>query len=426
MTTTPTSPTSPDSPSTPDSPVRGGEGTAPPVQVPAPHDRGCPFDPPPAYTRAAREGAVTRAELPDGSPCLLVTGYQEVRAVLSDRRFSADARHPGFPFFAPGRRELAATRPSFIRLDDPEHARLRRMVTGDFLVKRIEAMRPDIQAIVDDALDRMTLHGSPADLVAEFALPVPSLVICLLLGVPYEDHARFQRLSRTLLSNSVVQGEVARAQREMLDYLGGLAEAKRERPGDDILSRLAARDDLDPAEAAATGLLLLVAGHETTANMTALATLHLLRRPEQAARLVADPAAVPGAVEELLRHLTIVHTGLPRVALADVEVGGTLVRAGEGVIAMLSTANRDGEVFGGGPHDPVAEPDLDRDARRHLAFGFGVHQCLGQPLARAELQIALATLFRRLPGLRLAVPERELVFRPDALVYGVESLPVAW
>ncbi|MEV7026840.1 cytochrome P450 [Kitasatospora sp. NPDC093558] len=393
--------------------------------VPAPHDMRCPFSPPPAYTDAARTGSVSRAALPDGTPIWLVTGYADVRTVLSDHRFSADARHPTFPLFTPERRELIAENPAFIRLDDPEHARLRRMVTGDFLVKRVEAMRPEIQQIVDDALDRMTDGVTEADLVGAFALPVPSLVICLLLGVPYEDREMFQALSATLLNTFAPKDEIARANDEILDYLGGLAAHKKEHPAEDILSRLAARDDLTLREIASTGVLLLIAGHETTANMIGLSTVLLLRQPEQVAKL-ADPAAVPGAVEELLRHTTIVHTGLPRVAVEDVELDGTLIRAGDGVFAMLSTANRDERMFGGADRTSPDEVDLDRDARRHLAFGFGVHQCLGQPLARAELQIALATLFRRLPGLRLAVPESELRFRSENIIYGLKSLPVTW
>nr|BFD88888.1 cytochrome P450 [Kitasatospora sp. Xyl93] len=399
--------------------------TAPAVPLPAPHSAGCPFGPPPAYTEAAATAPLTRADLPGGESCWLATGYAEVRTVLSDRRFSADVRHPSFPLLVAGSRERIAENPTFLRLDDPEHARLRRMVTGDFLVKRVEAMRPDIQRIVDEALDGMTEGRTEADLVADFALPVPSLVICLLLGVPYEDREFFQSVSRTLLSNTSTLERLLEAQDELLQYLEALTARKREEPRDDILSRLAARDDLTPREAAATGILLLIAGHETTANMIALSTALLLDRPEQVARL-ADPAALPGAVEELLRHLTIVHTGVPRVALEDVELGGTTVRAGEGVIAMLSTANRDEEVFGGPGRLPADELDLDRDARRHMAFGFGVHQCLGQPLARAELQIALATLFRRLPGLRLAVPRAELAFRTDSFIYGMRSLPVTW
>lgn len=398
--------------------------TAPVVPLlPAPHSGGCPFGPPPAYTEAAATAPMTRAELPDGDPCWLATGYAEVRTVLSDRRFSADVRHPAFPLLVAGARErLVTDNPTFLRLDDPEHARQRRMVTGDFLVKRVEALRPEIQRIVDEALDRMTAGRTTADLVTDFALPVPSLVICELLGVPYEDRDRFQGLSRTLLSRESTVEQLREAQEEVLDYLRDLTARKRAQPEDDVLSRLAVRDDLSPDDVASTGVLLLIAGHETTANMISLSTALLLEQPEQIARL-ADPAALPGAVEELLRLLTIVHTGLPRVALEDVELGGVTVRAGEGVIAMLSTANRDEEVFGGADHRPTDELDLARDARRHMAFGFGVHQCLGQPLARAELQIALETLFRRLPGLRLT-GERE--FRTESFIYGMRSLPVTW
>lgn len=392
----------------------------PRLVLPAAYD-GCPFDPPSAYQQAAARRSVTRTELWDGSTCWLLTGYQEVRAVLADQRFSADIRNPSFPFLSPGRRQLVTRNPGFIRMDDPEHARLRRMLTTEFLIKRVEELRPGIQRIVDDTLDRMIARGAPADLVTEFALPVPSLVICLLLGVPYEDHDHFQQQSRILLDTSAEEQQVAEAQRELRAYLARLTAQKRDSPTDDILGRLAVRDDLTIDEAVSTALLLLVAGHETTANMTALSTLALLRNPEQAARLRSGAAGAHGAVEELLRHLSIIQIGLPRVATEDMEIDGTLIRAGEGVLCMLSTANRDEGVFPGG-----SELDLDRDARRHLAFGFGVHQCLGQPLARAELQIALRTLFDRLPGLRLAVDERELSYRTTMVVHGVDSLPVAW
>ncbi|MFJ4667657.1 cytochrome P450 [Kitasatospora purpeofusca] len=396
--------------------------TTPVLALPAPHSGGCPFGPPPAYPEAAATGPVTRAKLPDGDLCWLVTGFAEVRTVLSDRRFSADIRHPAFPLLVAGARELITDNPDFLRLDDPEHARQRRMLTGEFLVKRVEELRPEIQRIVDEALDRMTAGRTTADLVTDFALPVPSLVICLLLGVPYEDHDRFQSLSRTMLSRESTVEQLREAQEGVLEYLRDLTTRKRAQPEDDVLSRLAARDDLSAEDAAAMGVLLLVAGHETTANMIALSTALLLDHPEQIPGL-ADPATLPGAVEELLRLLTIVHTGLPRVALEDVELGGVTVRAGEGVMAMLSTANRDEAVFGGAGHRATDELDLHRDARRQLAFGFGVHQCLGQPLARAELQIALETLFRRLPELR---PAGEREFRTESFIYGMRSLPVTW
>ncbi|MFJ8627027.1 cytochrome P450 [Kitasatospora sp. NPDC093550] len=382
---------------------------------------GCPFDPPPAYRQAQQEEPVSRVSLWDGAPSWLITRHQDIKAVLGDPRFSSDATRPGFPFISAGARQLSSGRRTFIRMDGQEHTRLRRMLTGEFMIKKVEALRPEIQRIADDLLDRMTAGRDSADLVREFALPLPSLVICLLLGVPYQDHDFFQQCSRILLHNESTAEEVEAAQRRLADYLVGLTEAKRAEPDDGILSRLVQRGELDSEEIGAMGRLLLVAGHETTANMTALSVLALLRNPDQLAHLRAHPEAVPGAVEELLRYLTIVHSGLTRVATEDVTVGGVRIAAGEGVICMISAANRDEHAFPDG--DGL---DLARDARLHLAFGFGVHQCLGQPLARLELQIALDTVLRRLPGLRLAVPFEDVRFRDEMLVYGVHELPVAW
>jgi cytochrome P450 len=355
-----------------------------------------------------------------------VTGYEEVRAALADPRFSADARTPGFPFLSPGQRELATAKPSFIRMDDPEHARLRRMVTKDFLVKRIEELRPGIQDIVDRAVDRMTEGRTSADLVADFALPVPSLVICLMLGVPYEDHDLFQSLSRTLLDNNSTREQAEEAHARLMGYLADLAERKRRHPEDDILSRLAARDDLTPQETASLGFLLLVTGHESTANMTAISVLALLRHPDQTARLRADPGLIRGAVEELLRHLTIIHLGLGRAATEPVTLAGVTIPAGAGVICMLSTANREDHLFTTDNGTAPTDLDITRDARRHVAFGYGTHQCLGQTLARVELQTILTTLLHRLPALRLTVPPTQLTYNQNNIVYGLRALPVAW
>ncbi|GAB2702662.1 cytochrome P450 [Kitasatospora kifunensis] len=399
--------------------------TAAPTPTPrltAPAPRGaCPFAPPPAYQQAHREEPISRISLWDGSTVWLVTRHQDVRAVLGDARFSADAVNPGFPFLSAGARELASGKPTFIRMDDPEHARLRRMLTGDFMIKKVEALRPEIQRIAEELLDKMIAGGSSADLVRDFALPLPSLVICLLLGVPYEEHDFFQECSRVLLRRDADPAQVRAAQDSLVDYLAKLTESKRTAPDDGILSRLVARGELTAEEIGSMGRLLLVAGHETTANMTALSVLALLRNPEQLERLREHPELIGGAVEELLRYLTIVHSGLARVATEDVTLGGVELRAGDGVILMLNTANRDEQEFPGGD-----DLDVSRDARRHLAFGFGVHQCLGQPLARLELQIALSTILRRLPGLRLAASFEELRFRNEMLIYGVHELPVAW
>lgn len=397
--------------------------TAGTATLTAPAARGtCPFAPPPAYEQARRERPVTRAALWDGTSAWLLTRHADIRSVLRDQRFSADATRPGFPFLSAARRALTTDRPTFIRMDDPEHARLRRMLTADFMIRRVESLRPQVQRLADDLLDRMTEGRRSADLVAEFALPLPSVVICLLLGVPYSDHAFFQRCSSVMLRTDSTEAEVMAAQGELIVYLAALTRAKRTSPDDGILSGLTRTSELTDDQIASMGRLLLVAGHETTANMTALSVLALLRHPDQLARLRgAGPEEVRAAVEELLRYLSVVQSGVARVATEDVRVGDVDIRAGEGVLCMLNTANRDEDAFPGG--DGL---DLTRDARRHLAFGFGVHQCLGQPLARVELQIALSTVLRRLPDLRLAVPYEDIRFRHEMLVYGVHALPVAW
>jgi cytochrome P450 len=383
----------------------------------------CPFDPPPAYQQARRSAPVSPARQWDGAPLWLVTGYREVREVLADQRFSADPRKPGFPFLSEGRRELVPeNNETFIRMDDPEHARLRRMLTGEFMLKRIEELRPKVQELADGLIDRMSANGRrEADLVAEFALPLPSLVICLMLGVPYQDHAFFQTHSRTLLDNSAAPGVLRESRDALIGYMRDLAEEKRRTPDGGIVSRLIERGDLTPRQVASMSLLLLIAGHETTANMTSLSVLALLRNPPQLARLRAEPELLRGAVEELLRYLSIVQLGITRAATEDVTVGGQLIRAGEGVLCMLNAANRDEEIFPG-----ADELDVGRSARGHVAFGFGVHQCLGQPLARLELQIALDRLLDRLPGLRLDLPFDEVRYRHEMVVYGVRELPVAW
>jgi cytochrome P450 len=383
----------------------------------------CPFDPPPAYQQARRERPVTRTTLWDGSSCWLITRHDDIRHTLRDDRFSADAARPGFPFLTAGRKALTTDQPTFIRMDDPEHARLRRMLTADFMIRKVESMRPQVQQLADDLLDAMTKGRQEADFVADFALPLPSVVICLLLGVPYTDHEFFQQCSSAILRTESTPEEVVAAQNELLAYLRDLTRAKRRSPDDAILSRVAEQSDLTDDDIARMGRLLLVAGHETTANMTALGILALLRNPGELARMRdAGPTEVQAAVEELLRYLTIIQSGVARVATEDVTVGDTLIRAGEGVLCMLSAGNRDEEVFPDADRLDLARPG----SRRHLAFGFGVHQCLGQPLARLELQVALPTVLRRLPGLRLAVPFEDVRYRNEALILGVHELPVAW
>jgi cytochrome P450 len=313
----------------------------------------------------------------------------------------------------------------FIDMDPPEHDAYRRMVISEFSVRRIAAMRPGIQRTVDGALDALVAAGPPADLVAGFGLPVPSLVICQLLGVPYEDRQYFQ--SRTRLTTELNTDPAAgRAFLEIREYLDGLVSRAEREPGDDLIGRLVtgplAAGALEHDALVGMAFLMLVAGFETTANMIPLAALTLLEHPAALAELRADPALWPGAVEELLRYHSIVDwIAFDRMALRDLEIGGQRVRAGEGVYVLGAAANRDPRAF-----ERPDEFDIHRGARHHVAFGYGVHQCLGQNLARAELEIALRTLFERLPELRLASDVDSLPVKYDAPIFGLYELPVAW
>ncbi|MFJ9123650.1 cytochrome P450 [Streptomyces sp. NPDC102340] len=397
-------------------------------QHPSPRATGCPFDPPPALHALQSAPSLSRVRIWDGSSPWLVTRYDQLRALLGDPRVSADVNGPGYPHRSAGQKAGAQSRRTFLNMDDPEHARIRRMVTAPFAIKRVEALRPSIQKIVDDLIDEMLAGPKPVDLVQAFALPIPSLVICALLGVPYEDHDLFQRHTKVIVKRDSAPEETVAATTALADYLEELLATKQSRPEDDLLSELAtkrvATGEMTRREAAHMGVLLLAAGHETTANMIALGTLALLEHPDQLATLrgTEDPKTVSAAVEELLRYLNITHSGRRRLALDDIEIDGQVIRAGEGIILAGEVANRDPAAFAGNPD----ELDITRDARRHVAFGYGVHQCLGQPLARVELQVVYSTLYRRIPTLALATGIDQLEFKHDGLVYGVYELPVTW
>ncbi|WP_330286128.1 cytochrome P450 [Streptomyces sp. NBC_00576] len=382
----------------------------------------CPFDPPAGYADW-REGEGLRRALWRGEPMWVVSRFADIREALSDPRLSADDRTPGFPVPAAAGLEVAQ---SFVRMDDPEHIRLRRMLTGEFTVKRMERLRPLIQEQVDHFLEQMISQGSPADLVSAYAFPIPSMVISLMLGVPYEDHTFFQEHSATIVRADATDEENQAANLALAGYMYELVARREREPTDDLISRQLQRvaaGEISRDTVVVNGLALLVAGHETTANMIALGTLALLEKPDRLARIrdTDDPAVVANAVEELLRYLTIVQDGIFRVATEDVTIGGQLVRAGEALLMNLPAGNRDASFS--------ADPDTfdaDRNTRGHLAFGYGTHQCLGQPLARVELQIALPALLRRLPNLQLAVPLDQIAFRNNTITYGPHVLPVAW
>lgn len=386
----------------------------------------CPFDPPGEYQSWQQAPGLQQVRLWDGSRAWAVTRHEDVRAALRDTRVSADALHPGLPSLAAGRK-MTPDEVTFVRMDDPQHAEQRRMLTRTFTVKQAEAMRPRVQEVVDDALDQMIRDGQPADLVTGFALPVPSRIIAVLLGVPYEDHDFFQASSKTLLDLSATVEQVQAAKDALATYLHDLVGRKEREPADDLLSQLAteriASGELTRQQVVNIARTLLIAGHETTASMISLGTLTLLQHPDQLVRVrdTDDPRTVANAVEELLRYQTIAENAIVRVAREDITIGGQLVHAGEGLLFCLPVANRD-EGF-------LDDPDsfsIDHQPRGHVAFGYGIHQCLAQNLARVELQVALPTLLRRLPGLRLAVPFEEVEFHRKRVTFGTTRLPVAW
>ncbi|KFU83201.1 Cytochrome P450 [Amycolatopsis lurida] len=390
--------------------------------------RKCPFSPPPEYERLRRESPVSRVGLPSGQTAWALTRLEDIREMLSSPHFSSDRQSPSFPLMVARqiRREDKPFRPSLIAMDPPEHSRARRDVVGEFTVKRMKALQPRIQQIVDEHLDALLAGPKPADLVQALSLPVPSLVICELLGVPYSDHEFFQSCSSRMLSREVTAEERMTAFEQLENYLDELVTKKEANATeDDLLGRqiLKQREtgEADHGELVGLAFLLLIAGHETTANMISLGTVTLLENPDQLAKIKADPGKTLAAIEELLRVFTIAETATSRFATADVEIGGTLIRAGEGVVGLSNAGNHDPDGF----ENPDTF-DIERGARHHVAFGFGVHQCLGQNLARLELQIVFDTLFRRVPGLRIAVPVDELPFKHDSTIYGLHALPVTW
>ncbi|MFE9635200.1 cytochrome P450 [Streptomyces sp. NPDC006463] len=395
-----------------------------------PIQRKCPYQMPPGYEGLREKGPISRVTLWNGRVAWLVTGNELGRKLFPDARLSSDVLDPNFPLLAPrieAQRQQAAA-PPLVGVDDPVHARQRRMVLPSFGVRQVNALRPVIQSYADDLLDKM-LAGGPGrtvDLLTEYALPMPSAVICQLLGVPYEDHHYFDERSRHVLSSSGPE-QAAQAQQaftEILAYLDDLISRKQAEPGDTLLDELIARQledgKVDRNELAMIATVLLVSGHETTSNMIALSTMALLAHPEQMEALRADESLMPRAVDELMRYASIGDM-LMRVAKEDIEVEGHVIKAGDGVILSTMLMNRDGQSF-----EKADDLDIFRPSGRHVAFGYGIHQCIGQNLARAEMEIALATLLRRVPSLRLAVPADQVPVNAPFVLQGVSELPVTW
>jgi len=390
-----------------------------------PFHRTDPLHPPPQYALARATRPVLPVTLYDGRRAWLITRYEDMRAVTTDARFSGEFANPNFPAITPARRVVDKHERAFVGMDNPRHDHYRRMFTREFGTKRIFALRPRIEAIAHRLIDALMAQPEPADLVATIAVPFPSLVMCDLIGSPYEDHPFIIACAagrHGLLQTPAEAEEKARA---LSAYFLRLIRRKEAEPGDDLVSRIIEEHvkpgNLSREDFAEIGAMILRAGHDTTTNMIGVGTLILLDHPDQAAAVRDNPDLVPGAVEELLRFVSPVQFLPRRVALEDVPIGAVVIRKGEGVFALNPAANRDPAVF----PDPDRF-DVHRDASRHVAFGFGIHQCLGQILARLELQVVLPLLLRRMPGLRVAAADGEIRFKDDMQIYGVHNLPVAW
>jgi pentalenic acid synthase len=372
---------------------------------------------------------MNRVTLWDGKQVWLVTGHSHGRRLLADPRFSADRARPDFPAVLP-RFETDAVKPlAAIGFDPPDHEIRRGILTAAFSVQNVRKLRAGVERKVADRAERMLRKGPPTDLVRDYALPIPSMVISGLLGVPDEDHDFFERATVGLLqADSAETAEAAGA--TLLNYLDDMVKAKELEPDDTLLSTLASnvgksRLDRDIVPKIAMGLL--IGGHDTTSSMIAMGVITLLEHRDQLAAMCADPAMIPAAVDELLRMVSVTDVSGVRVATEDVEIHGVLIRAGEGIIVSSSMVNRDPDVYASPYTFDIHRSRWDTSSsRRHLTFGYGVHQCLGQNLARMALEVAFSTLFDKISTLRLAVPLDQLPMRRSGTMQGVHELPVTW
>ena len=391
-------------------------------------------DPLRVFARMREQSPVTSVVTPEGQRAWLITRYEDVRKALADPRLSKDWRKLRSPGFVPDP-SVGFLMAHMLNADPPDHTRLRRLVQKAFTPGRVAALRPRIEAITASLLDAMAGGGSrvggaagdspdgATDLITAFAFPLPMTVICELLGIPDDDREEFKTWSKVILSSTATFDEYRAAGGAMYAYFTRLLADKRAAPADDLLSALiTARDSgdsLDEPELLAMIFLLLVAGHETTVNLIATGTLALLTHPSELSRLRADPSLLPGAIEELLRYANPLNHATDRYAPEPLEVSGVTIPAGEPVLVVTSSANRDPARF----PDPD-RLDLERDASGHVAFGHGIHYCVGAPLARLEGEIAFGALLARFPHLSLAVDPAALRWRPSSLIHGLETLPV--
>lgn len=384
-----------------------------------PTRRGRPFDPPAELVKIAGEEAIVSMAYPDGHVGWLVTSYSLARTILASPDFSTrhDLRHSPVPTML---KPTPAPPGAFIGMDPPEHSRYRKPLNQYFTVRRVRQLEPAIERVAAKYLDALERLGPPADLMRAFALPIPVQVISELLGSGPEFAEELQRLRAVTLDPGTSQEDVMTSVKATHELMGRLVSVKRREPADDLLSRLIADGDLNDQELTGLALMMLIAGHETTGQAIGLSTYFLLQDEDLRRRLATGPALSDAAVGELLRYLTNVQF-VTRVALTDVELGGVSIAKGDCCTISLSAANRDAESF--------PDPDVfaETGARcSHLAFGHGIHQCIGQNLARAEIRIAIGALLQRFPGLRLAADDTRITTRDALNTYGIDRLPVVW
>lgn len=407
---------------------------------PSPQASSCPFDgsrrfpvarqdpmhPPRDYAAWGTEQRISRVTQWNGAPAWFVTRYEDVRALLMDPRLSADATSPAYPAQTAALALVRRDYQVFAQMDPPGHTAERRLLQAEFSAPATERLRPKVQALVDALIDKMTAGKSSGDLVTEFAVPLPCQVICTLLGVPESDHAAIQGWSKDISSRSTSQEAAAAKIQEFCEgYLTDLVRHKNEKLGDDLLSRLIVNHmrpgTITPRKVVSLARLFLNAGHESSTGTLGLGLAALLYHPDELEKLRRDPSLIKSAIEEILRFTDVTHSGRLRVASEDIEIAGVTIRAGDAIIMHQPTADRQETVF--------PEPDrfdITRNPTQHLAFGAGIHRCIGQPLARMELQLGIGTLVERLPAVRPALPIGELNFHGRMAIYGLESLPVTW
>jgi cytochrome P450 len=396
------------------------------LKYPIPSDAA--LDPPAEWAELRGKCPVAHVELPSGDRARLLTRYEDVKEVLADPRFTRQLTEPDAArLSAEGGGVFSSEFAAIIPDGGEEHQHWRRLVSRWFTAKRMNALRPQMARIAEDLIDDMVKRGAPGDLKASLGFPLPVYVICDMLGVPAADRDRFSYWSDTLLNlTRYSQAETEAAQAEFFQYMSDHLAAKRAEPSDDLLSELIAvggpeDGGLNDLQILVTGMALLVAGHETTANMIGKMVSMLLADRTRWEELLADPSLIRTAVEETLRLDANSGFGLPRYLRAETEVSGTVLPRGTTVICSMAAANRDESVF-----ESAEEMDLTRSPNAHLAFGSGAHSCLGQALARTELQVVLEVLLRKLPTLELAVPVEELERVEGLAVGGLRTVPVRW